>query len=182
MQVKFILVPIRTWLFKKESLKKNIFLDSSEFSSKIVGLVATSLIFLYSKTTFIVVASTSVVHYCLMWDLNFFLKSDFFSAQLVSAQRLSSLFFFRNFRSVVVVVLKFKGLTCLPGKNFYRDIWMFIWLNFCKTFYICFLYMFFNISLVSEVERSSAWPLCKICNSSEKFWDKIWIFNEPNYA
>ena len=66
---------------------------------------------------------------CLRWDFvvyrgTFFYKIIFFSAQIVSAQRLSAVSF-RKFCSVVAV-LKFKCLACLPGMNFYRDMKVFM--------------------------------------------------------
>ena len=81
-------------LVSRGTYKKSKIFGSSGFSSKIVGLIATSLILLVLLKTLLAVASAINVHYCLKWDLKHFLVKCLFSAQLVSAQRSSGLFLF----------------------------------------------------------------------------------------
>ena len=69
---------------------------------------------------FIVVESSCDVSFNGDLKLIIFYKIFFFSAQPVSAERMSALFHLRKFCSTANLV--FNCLACLPRVNFYRDI------------------------------------------------------------
>ena len=88
---------------------------------------------------FIIVTSSIVVHCFLRKDFKLRLKKTFFSAQHVSAQRLSPLFFF------VIFVEYFKCLACFPRMNLYQDICFRFSCQFCAK--VVFQFAYFTMTV-----------------------------------